>query len=148
MRRLLCLVAVAMSCSGCAAGLAALEAISAASQGAQWLGSVLDVAEDGSAAYFARHPSLERQQAVGEALTAAKRALAAYDAAAAAVSEADRGNVGAARAAALKAYQELRALLDSMGILEGRAPEGGAETDAPMPGALELPTAAEMGAES
>jgi hypothetical protein len=139
------MVMLLVACSGCAGALAALQAVT---QGSQWLGSVLAVADDGQRRYFERHPSLENQNRVAEALTGAKQALAALDAAAASVSEAEAGNVGAARKAALKAYQELRTLLDELGILEGRAPEGGAETDSPLPGALELPTVAELEAGS
>lgn len=141
MKRFALLVAVVIACSGCPA---VLSALAAASQVAQTVGSFVDVAESGSAAYFDRHPNLDAQRRVAAAVMAARRAIAAYDAAANAVSEADAGNLPAAKAAALEAYSELRATLDEIGVLAGTA-EGGAEcADCPDPGPLELPTAAEL----
>lgn len=141
MKRFVMLVAVVIACSGCPA---VLSALAAASQVAQTVGSFVDVADDGASAYFARHPNLDAQRRVDAALLAARRAVAAYHAAASAVSEADAGNVPAAKAAALAAYSELRGVLDEIGVLAGTA-EGGAEcADCPDPGPLELPTAAEL----
>ena len=48
---------------------------------------------------------------------------------------------------ALATFLELRGLLGELGVLEARAPEGGAEnTEAPEPEAFELPEEAEVAA--
>ena len=142
MRRIALLVAVVIACSGCPA---LLSALAGAAQVAQTVGSFVDVADDGAQAYFARHPNLDAQRRVDARLATARRALAAYNAAANAVSEAEAGNLPAAKAAALEAYSELRKTLDDIGVLAGTA-EGGAECgDCPDPGPLELPTADELG---
>lgn len=143
MRRLALLVTVVAFLGGCSGVLAALQAANAA---ADVLSSVVDHADQGQEAYFARHPNLQAENDVRMSLLSTRRALAAYQAASQAVSAGEAGDVSAARAAALKAYQELRALLDEVGILSGTA-EGGVETEAPDPGPLVLPTVKELEAE-
>lgn len=140
MRRLALLVAVVALSSGCAGALKALQVANIA---ADYLTSVVELADTGQEAYFARHPNLDAQNRVGVAMLSTRRALAAYQAASAAVSAGDAGDTKAARAAALEAYGELRALLDELGVLSGTA-EGGAETEAPDPGPLVLPTVTEL----
>ncbi|MCR4295857.1 MAG: hypothetical protein NUW21_10005, partial [Elusimicrobia bacterium] len=54
-------------------------------------------------------------------------------------------NTPAARERVLAAYSALRALLEATGVLSGRAPAGGAESDAPLPGPVLLPLPAEVG---
>ena len=107
---------------------------------------MVDHADQGQDAYFARHPNLDAENRVRMSLLAARRALASYQAATRAVSAADGGDVSAAKAAAQEAYQELRALYAEIGILAGTA-EGGVETEAPDPGPLVLPTVQELEAE-
>jgi hypothetical protein len=46
----------------------------------------------------------------------------------------------------LRAYAALRELLDRLGILTATPPAGGAETDAPLPQPLELPTVDDVAA--
>lgn len=117
--------------SGCAGLLPALQA---AAQGAQYVGSLLDVADAGTSAYLARHPNDSDAGDIAVALRAARSALAAYDEAIAA-----GRNLDAARSALLSAYDDLRGLLDRLGVLEGRGPAGGADGDAPDPGPLPMP---------
>lgn len=117
--------------TGCASLLPALAKIA---QGAQWLGTVIDVADSGANAYFARHPNAEREQRVDAAVRRARIALAALDASLAASKGDDN-----ARSEALKAYTELRSLLADLGVLSATPPDGGAETDAPEPEPLVLP---------
>lgn len=125
---------------------AALQALQAASQGAQWLGTAIDVAEGGAERYFNRHPSLEREQDVRAAILRARLAKQALDGALAAADAADAGDVAAARTAALAAFSAMRQLLDEMGVLTATSPMGGSETDAPAPEPFELPTAKDIAA--
>lgn len=131
MMRILVLV-LALGLVGCQGWLPAAVA------GLSWLGQVLDVAQAGSRAWLARHPSHEAEDRVGAAILRARSASAALGAALAA---GDRGDAAKARREAVAAYRDLRALLDELGVLEGRPAVGGAETDAPRPGPLKLPTA-------
>jgi hypothetical protein len=122
---------------GCSAAGPILAAIT---QGAQWLGSALDVAEAGKDAFFARHPSMEKQSEVATALTRARQALAVLDGALAASEAGERQDVDAARREALAAYQELHVLLEALGVLEGVCRDcGGVEGNAPEPGPVPLP---------
>ncbi len=142
------LVAASLASSGCAAIPAILSGLQAVSQLGQVIGSALDVADDGSKAFFARHPNLDSQQVVGRSLLAARRALAAYDAAAATVEALDAEKLPEAKAEALKSFGEIRALLQELGILDATPPPGGVESDAPEPDPFELPTVAELEAMS
>lgn len=119
-------------------------ALTAATQGAQWIGSLIDVAESGSQVYFARHPSMDAQGKVNVAVQRARTALAALDHALAAAEGAQNEDVGEARREALAAYQELRALLEDLGVLTAKPPAGGAETEAPLPEPVALPTVEEV----
>jgi len=132
-----------MGLSGCGA---VMSALAAAGQGSQWLASALDVAEAGSDAYFARHPSLERQQQVSTAVRQARLGQAALDAALATAESADAGNIEKARSDALTAYGALKALLDELGVTSAKGPLGGAETEAPIPEPFALPTEADLAA--
>ena len=108
-------------------------------QGAQWLGSVIEIADAGADAYFARHPNQDQEIEVDTAVRHAKQALAALDAAYATVDALDHEDVKTARTAAVKAYSELRDLLSGLGILSATPPMGGAETDAPDPKPMPMP---------
>lgn len=141
---LLGLVAAVAGCGPAGALLAGLKTASDAIGLGQVVGSFLDVADDGQRAYFRRHPSLWRQNEVDAGLTAARKALAAYDAAVRASSALEAGDMAAAKEALLKAYGALRGLLKAMGVLDATPPLGGAETDAAMPQPFELPTVADL----
>jgi hypothetical protein len=108
-------------------------------QGAQWLGTVIDVADSGADAFFARHPSLEAESKVDAHMHRARLALAALDAALAA-----GGDTTKARAEALASYAALRTLLADLGVLSATSPAGGAETDAPKPEPFNLPSPDEV----
>jgi hypothetical protein len=132
-----CLMLTPLGCSAAGPILAALGA------GAQWLGSALDVAEAGKDAFFARHPSMDRQAEVATALTRARQALAVLDGALAASEAGERQDVDAARREALAAYRELHALLEALGVLDGVCRDcGGVEGNAPEPGPVPLPAPA------
>lgn len=123
-----------------------LPALAKAAQGAQWLGTVIDVAETGSRAYFARHPSLENQSRFQSALARSKQALAAFDAALATGKAIEGKDLAKARSEALNAYAELYALIRDLGIMSATPPAGGAETDAPKPEPFNVPKPAQLGA--
>jgi len=137
------IVLLALSSAGCAS---LLPALAQAAQGAQWIGTVLDVADAGSGAYFARHPNIESERRVGAALRTSHGALAALNAALASAEAASDEDVLKARSDALAAYTELHALLSDLGVLTATPPEGGAETDAPTPEPLDLPNPEQVGA--
>lgn len=112
-------------------------ALSALSQGAQYLGSLIEVADAGSSAWLARHPSQETQHQIDAALRRARTRTAALDGAIA--RGASDEEIATERAEALAAYAALRELLDATGVLSGRGAVGGAEAEAPEPGVVELP---------
>lgn len=127
---------------GCPAFWALLPKIA---QGAQWVGTVLDVAEAGSQAYLARHPNQATEAQVVAALRNAKNALAAFNAAIAAAESADDQNLVQTRQRALEAYEQLRILLEGFGITDATPPLGGAESsDAPLPEPFQMPSAYEI----
>ncbi len=141
MRRFWLLASLLVALSGCAALPSILAGIG---QGAQWLGSLVDVAEAGSDAYFARHPSQARAEQVDQRVRQAKMAVAALNQALAAAQAAESKDVQTAKQEAVTAYERLRELLDELGVLGAVAPPGGAETDAPAPEPLELPSAEDV----
>lgn len=129
---------IALLVAGCAGLLPALQAVA---QGAQWLGSAIDVAEGGCGSYFDRHPSPENEPRAEQAIARARRALAGLNAALAAGAHAEQADVSGAAQEARRAYAELHALLTALGVPQARAPEGGAENDqAPAPEPFALPT--------
>lgn len=125
-------LALLFLCAGC-------QLLPALAAGASWLGSLVDVAEAGANAFDRRHPSVSRAEDIAKAVFVARKAIAALDAAIAAGED-----PSTARANALRAYAELRAILDATGVLDAIAPAGGAETEAAAPQPLELPTAEEV----
>jgi predicted dinucleotide-binding enzyme len=130
------IVLLALMLTGCAG---VLEALAKAGQGAQWIGTVVDVAEAGADAYFDRHPNLEASRRVEAAVRRARSALAALDAALATADAVEREDVAQAKLEAVRAYAELRGLLAELGVLTATPPAGGAEGDAPAPEPVELP---------
>lgn len=136
------LVLLALSSAGCAS---LLPALAKAAQGAQWIGTVLDVANAGSGAYFDRHPNLETERKVDAALRASRGALATLNAALASAEAATDEDVVKARSEALKAYTELHDLLSDLGVLTATPPDGGAETDAPPPDPVNIPNPEQVG---
>lgn len=135
----ICTFVVAFALAGCGGAGAILSALGSAAQAGQVIGSLLDVAEDGADAYLARHPSQELQERVAGALRRARAAVADYDRVVATAHSTAR-QIAAARDLALARYEELRAELEEAGVLDARAPDGGAETEAPEPVPLALPT--------
>jgi hypothetical protein len=131
---------VALFVPGCAAAPGILAGIA---QGAQLLGHVLDAADVGADRFNARHPDMQRQDDVRETLLRAREAVVALDRALASGSSEE---VDRRRRAAAQAYEELYALLEATGILDGTCKDcGGAESESAMPGPLALPRPTEIG---
>lgn len=129
-------VLIACAPMGCAA---MRDILTRAAQVGQVVGTAIDVAEKGAAVYYARHPRPDDERKVSDSLQVARDALLAFDRAVVAGK-----NIDKARGDAIKAYESLRQLLDDLGILDARIPEGGAETEAPEPKVFDLPTIEEL----
>lgn len=106
-------------------------------QAASWLGSVLDAAEAGARVYHQRHPSMNAEFALAKALQRARMAVMALQAADMAK---DEEAVAKAKREAVSSYAELRRLVEDSGVVDAAPAAGGAETDAPAPEPLELPS--------
>lgn len=122
----------------------ALTTLQKVTQGAQYLGTALDVAETGTRLYFDRHPNVESERKVRQRLHEARLAQQALDAALAAADGAASGDLQTARTEALRAYNAVRDLLMQLQIPQAVPPAGGSETDAPVPKPFELPDSAHM----
>jgi hypothetical protein len=138
------LLSAALSCWSMGCAPAAWSAIGKVAQVSQMLGSLIDYADNGQRTYFDRHPNMEAEALVKEKLSVARSACAVADAALAVAHAVDDGDVVKAKAEALKAYGELRAVLEQLGIISATPPAGGAETGSPKPKPLKLPTVAEI----
>lgn len=141
--RILAPISLVLAITGCAGALAALQA---ATQGAQLIGSAVAAADEGQKAFFQRHPSLEGQTEIGKALRDAKVAVLALNRAASAAEGVEGKDYAKALADAQAAYRALHSLLKSWGILDGRAPAGGADGDGPPAEPLDLPPPDEIDA--
>lgn len=128
-------IALALSCLGCA-GLSLAQV----ARGAAWLGDVIGAAQAGADAYYRRHPNQESEHQLALALKRTRLAIAELSGAVAAD---DALAMAKARTEALRAYGEVVYLLAELGVLSGEA-IGGAETDAPAPGRLALPSVAQI----
>jgi hypothetical protein len=89
--------------------------------------SIIDTVAAGAQKYFDRHPSMEREDEIGEALKLVREATKAEN-----------------REKAIELYDDLRQKLDDFGIIDAVPPDGGAETNAPKPEPLNVPTTAEF----
>lgn len=110
-------------------------------KGAAWIGDILDAAGAGASAYFDRNPSLDGQRQADAALYRARMAVSRLSGA---IASDDKESALKAKAEAVQAYAELVTALDALGVLSAQA-GGGAETDAPLPKPVELPSVAEIG---
>ena len=85
--------------------------------------SILDGAASKAQLYFDRHPSLDNEAAVEDAIDLVRAAVE-----------------GEEKDKAVKLYEDMRALLDELGVTSATPPDGGAENeDAPKPEPFELP---------
>lgn len=138
-----------VACAGCTPGQRAVVAdvLGGVSRGSAWLASAIDAGETGAEVFFARHPDPTAMAKVRATALVAREAQAALDGLVATGEAAEAGDLDAAREQALQAYGHFRALLERLGVLAAKAPEGGAEADGvPMPHPVDLPTVAELGA--
>lgn len=148
MRRIMVILVAALAISACtpAQMQAASDVFAGISRGAAWLSSALDVAETGSGAFFRRHPNVEAEQSVAEAIHKARLAVEALDAVVAAADSLEDPRLEHVRATALHAYDAVRSLVVALGITSAQAPPGGAEAEAPEPRPFELPSRPAMAA--
>ena len=120
-----------------------LPSATAALRGIAMVSSAIDAAEAGASVYLQRHPSLEADRRVSAALLRARLAASTL---ASAIAAADTDDASKAKIEALTAYADLVRLLDELGVLSGRPAAGGAETDAPLPHPIHIPTVGAIGA--
>lgn len=145
MRKLIVLcIVIAATQFGCGAlnGIAGVAA--KVLDATPFLGHAIDLADQGSEMYFARHPSRE-QDSVRAAVFDARQALTALEALATLGEAAGAGDLARARTAALDAYNALFTLLQAHGIPAAKPPLGGAEAEGvPIPQPFTLPTPSEV----
>lgn len=118
-----------------------LDTISKATKVSQVITGVMEDVDEAQKAYFDRHPSMESEKDVKDALSETRAAVEKLNTA---VEGEDEDQVSDARTAALGKYGDLRKILDERGILSGEPPAGGAETDAPSPQPFDMPTVEEV----
>jgi hypothetical protein len=140
MNRLALIILMALSLLVLPAASCIQQALPRIAQGAQLLGSVVDVAEAGSKAYFAKHANMESQLKVEAKIRQLRQAIAALNTAQLLAKSATDGNLIEAKDYALELYKQLRALLVELGVLDAKPPMGGATGEGPDPEPFELPT--------
>lgn len=133
------LLILALLLPGCTPGQVA-SALDVISRGAQWLGTVLDVARGGADAYFNRHPNPLLEEDIAAAERRTRLALATLEGLIAAGAAANQNDLSRARDELLKAYESQRRMLDEAGVLDARSPAGGADAMAPEPEPVILPS--------
>lgn len=93
-----------------------LPAIQGAINVAQWVGSIIDVADDSQKSWFKLNPNGSEQEKVEIAMFRARRALSALNGISLASKSLDEQNVVAARKELVDAYRDLEALFLSMNV--------------------------------
>ena len=124
-KKTVAMIVFAVFLAGCGSGL-----LSTAAKTAHVVGdalSIIDGVADGAQKYFDRHPSMEREEAIDAAVELVREATKAEN-----------------REKAVELYDDLRGLLDEYGVIDATPPEGGAETDAPKPEPLDVPSTDEF----
>lgn len=91
-----------------------LPAIQGAINAAQWVGSIIDVADDSQKSWFKLNPNGSEQEKVEIAMFRARRALSALNGISLASKSLDEQNVVAARKELVDAYRDLEALFLSL----------------------------------
>lgn len=143
---LLWLILAVTSC-GCAhlsKVLQGLQGLQKAQQFAQTMASVVEVSENAADTYFARHPHETRREEIEAALASAKTAVQVLDELLAAGADLKSESYTHVLNHAVAVYDQLHRLLDKYGVKDATPPEGGAETAAPLPHPVDLPTPDEM----
>lgn len=110
--RTLCLLLVlCLTLTGCPQLLPVIQGVMNV---AQWVGSVIEVADQSQKNWFALNPSQGKQLEVEQAVLRARKALAALNSVAIASKSLDEKDLVAARAELIQAYKDLEALLASL----------------------------------
>lgn len=112
--KVLCLLAcMCLTLTGCPQ---LLPVIQGAMNVAQWVGSVIEVADHSQKSWFSMSPNKDEQLKVELAVFRARKALAALNGVALAAKSVDDRDVAAAKAELLQAYKDLEALFLSLSV--------------------------------
>lgn len=106
-------VMLSMFVTGCPGFLPVMQGVINA---AQWVGSVIEVADHSQRTWFSLNPDTQKQIAVEAALLRARKALAAMNAVALASKSLDDNDVVKARAELVEAYKALEVLFLSLSV--------------------------------
>jgi hypothetical protein len=93
-----------------------MPVVQAVMNASQWVGSLLEVADQSQRAWFSVNPDVQKQLEVERAVLRARKALAALNAVAIASKSADDGDLVKAKADLIRAYRELEQLLLSLQV--------------------------------
>jgi hypothetical protein len=113
MKKILAIACMSLFLTGCPQLLPALQG---AMNVAQWVGSVIEVADHSQKSWFKLNPNDGEQAKVEAAMYRSRKALAALNGIALASKSIDEQNLVAARKELLDAYKELEALFLSMNV--------------------------------
>lgn len=110
-RIFVCLLSLTLA--GC---LQLMPAIQGAMNVAQWIGSVIEVADHGQKSWFKLNPNEGEQARIEAAMYRSRKALAALNGIALASKSIDEQNLSAARKELVDAYKELETLFLSLNV--------------------------------
>lgn len=113
MKRFLALAALLVTLTGCPQ---LIPVIQGALNAAQWVGSVLEVADQSQRAWFGVNPDASKQQEIESSILRARRALAAMNGIAVATKSANDGDLVQAKKDLVKAYKEVEALFLALNV--------------------------------
>ena len=113
MKKILAIVCMSLFLTGCPQLLPALQG---AMNVAQWVGSVIEVADHSQKSWFKLNPNESEQAKIEAALYRSRKALAALNGIALASKSIDEQNLVAARKELMDAYKELEALFLSLNV--------------------------------
>lgn len=113
LKRFAAILALSLFTAGCPQ---LVPIIQGAMNAAQWIGSIIEVADHSQRSWFAANPDLEKQIQMEAALLRARKALAAMNAVAVAAKSADDGNLVKAKADLIEAYKALEQLFLSLSV--------------------------------
>lgn len=114
-----CLALFLPSTTGCAALSAVVPVLAEVATVAANAAAVLDVIEDASDSFFAARPDAAKQAAVSRSISNCRLAIAAATAAAQGAKDLDGRQADEAFNQFRDAYQNLKALLDDVGVTKG-----------------------------
>jgi|GEM_PF-2829201 len=113
MKRVLAIALFLLFLTGCPA---LIPVIQGAMNAAQWVGSILDVADQSQRRWFSVNPDVAKQAEIEQALFRAKRALSAMNGIAVAAKSADDGDMVRTKRELVAAYKEVEALFLALNV--------------------------------